>query len=310
MFAIMRWYLRTIPFEKGKHRLRAALKKHYSSGKHRVKTLYGARMWIGLDDGAQQSLLYTGKYEEDLVVCFRSLLTQGDIVIDMGANIGYFTMLAARMVGNKGRVIAFEPTPYNAERLKEHFALNRITTPMDLEVAGLSDADGELAMNMGKSSNQMLNSFAETRFEADPVIVPVYRLDRYMERRGIDRIDFVKIDVQDWEYQVLAGCKGVLEDSNRPWMAVEFQANTLYRRPVPMIQAVRLLADYGYVLYWVEPHGRFTRLPASLPLRGNNLLLTIPERVAELGDLPETMTLAQMTALRRADARRFKSGAS
>src|SRR5262249_684607 len=84
----------------------------------------GLRMRVRLDDYIGNFIYYWGCWEPDESWVIRALLRPGDVFVDVGANVGYFSPLAARAVGPLGRVIAFEPTPPTLEELRHNVALN------------------------------------------------------------------------------------------------------------------------------------------------------------------------------------------
>jgi hypothetical protein len=78
-----------------------------------IKTLYGFKLWIDpvKDQGIEKSLYYTGTYEKGTLFILRALLKEGDLMVDVGANIGLMSIFAADLVKESGKVIAFEPNP-------------------------------------------------------------------------------------------------------------------------------------------------------------------------------------------------------
>jgi len=139
----------------------------------------------------------------------------GNTVLDIGANVGDWTLAMALRVGPDGRVLAFEPVPYLAETIVKTSRINRQDQVEVLNLA-LSDADGtaEFSVEQGNSGGsrlgQMAGDFAMTT-------VPTRRLDSLLaERPDITRIDFIKIDVEGFELHVLEGARATLARFHPP----------------------------------------------------------------------------------------------
>lgn len=137
------------------------------------------------------------------------LCRPGDCVLDIGANVGDWTLAMALRVGPGGRVLAFEPVPYLAETIAKTSRINR-QDQVEVHNLALSDADGtaEFSVEHGNSGGSRLG-----RMEGDFAMttVPTRRLDSLLaERPGITRIDFIKIDVEGHELEVLQGAHATL----------------------------------------------------------------------------------------------------
>ncbi|MDP2430930.1 MAG: FkbM family methyltransferase [Pseudomonadota bacterium] len=137
------------------------------------------------------------------------LCRPGDCVLDIGANVGDWTLAMALRVGPVGRVLAFEPVPYLAETVAKTARINRHDW-VEVHNLALSAADGtaEFSVEQGNSGGSRLG-----RMEGDfsMTTVPTRRLDSLLEGRpDINRIDFIKIDVEGHELEVLEGARATL----------------------------------------------------------------------------------------------------
>src|SRR5579859_719318 len=127
------------------------------SDTHVSKTEFGARMRCRLNDLIQRKIAYFGVWEPNLTDFFRDSLRPGDVAIDVGANIGYFTLLASSLVGATGRVISIEASPQIFGLLAENIELNKLSNVRAVNCAA-SYADGEMPVyacgedNIGHSS--------------------------------------------------------------------------------------------------------------------------------------------------------------
>lgn len=127
----------------------------------------------------------------------------GNTVLDIGANIGYYTLIMSKLVGSTGKVYAFEPEPKNFEILKKNIELNKLDNVI-LEQKALSNIDGVTYLELSKDSGQH-------RLSDHGVKVESISLDSYF---GEGEIDFIKMDAEGSEYKILKGMKNVLKNKN------------------------------------------------------------------------------------------------
>ena len=147
-------------------------------------------------------------YETQLVQRF---VRDGDVFLDAGANIGYFTVLAAACVGSAGRVLAFEPEPRNYALLTKNIELNRLSTRVSSWCAALGAAPGraELHLHPDNLGDHQLHAVAQRR---ETIAIDVLNAEALFHA-GISRVDFVKIDTQGAESAVIDGLMPLLEAS-------------------------------------------------------------------------------------------------
>jgi FkbM family methyltransferase len=170
------------------------------------------------------SSLYFGNvlYEPQTTQYFRRHLGRGSVFADVGANHGYFTILAAALVGEEGRVFAFEPNPPVYEQLVQHVRLNRFDERVVLLQEALSDTAGDgrrlfvsnCPGNSGLSSlTPAEESIAAGSLSADRTIpVRTDTFDRWLAAAGVERVDLVKIDTEGAEAHVVRGMSKALQE--------------------------------------------------------------------------------------------------
>jgi FkbM family methyltransferase len=220
--------LRPLQF-RGKERLANAILPR--SGR-RSTYIFGARFSLDLSDFIQRHI-YAGSYERLETQRVRGILRPGMTFVDIGANVGYYTALAASAVGPEGRVLAFEPSRYAFPRLQRMIAANHLSS-VTVFACGLADTPGETIL-YGGAEDDLLNNHTATMVPNDNPhrsTVEIDTLDRVAERLGIRHIDLVKIDVDGYEMRVLLGASGLLRagcidnlllECNEHWFG---QANT------------------------------------------------------------------------------------
>jgi FkbM family methyltransferase len=138
------------------------------------------------------------------------LLAPGDVFVDCGANLGLWSLVAAPLVRDRGRVVAFEPNPQTAERLSRN--AEQASGVIDVRAIAVTDRQGRVRLDPGDGHNVSRVSPSGT------IEVPATTLDRALDAAPTG----IKIDVEGEELAILKGARGVLE--SRPWLAIEFCA--------------------------------------------------------------------------------------
>jgi FkbM family methyltransferase len=182
----------------------------------------------------------------------RSLARQGDVVIDAGANIGLFTMLAAGRVGPQGRVIACEPSPTTMELLRGNLGRNAYDW-VELREVALAEAPGRLEMHVFPPGSGF-SSFAPADAAASSQVeVAVTTLDD-VAGDLLDRTRVVKLDVEGAEFRALQGASRLLEGP-RPDFIVELEPEHLERQGSTIEEVQALFEDTGYCAYAIGERG-------------------------------------------------------
>ena len=170
-------------------------------------------------DGGDFKLLFRHESEarNELAHC----VAPGDVVLDIGAHHGLYTLLLSRLVGESGLVHAFEPHPSNVEKLRENIELNGMANVVVNELA-VSKKRGVSLFNYGNSST--VSSLKELSKQRDDWHeVQTVSVDEYVRAAGVGRVSFVKIDVEGAEDWVLAGMEAILA-RDCPTLLLEFHS--------------------------------------------------------------------------------------
>lgn len=185
-----------------------------------VRLASGVRMRVSLDDRVQRLSAF-GLYERPELDLLRALLRPGGTMLDLGAHVGTYALHAARAVGASGAVVAFEPVPTNAARLRENVALNGFTQVEVIEAA-VSDAAGRATFSAVDVAGE--SGWGSLVIDASDVTraldVEVVTLDAFAAARGLARVDLIKLDIQGSELQALRGAEQMLRTS-RPAILCE-----------------------------------------------------------------------------------------
>jgi len=176
-----------------------------------VRSLYewhdGRRMWLASDRYLEREIIETGSFEPSGTAVVRRLVKPGDVVFDVGANVGYYTVLMAKLVGEGGRVVAFEPTAHYRSVLERNVQVNELTNVVVLP-HGLSSTVTSARAHIGESS-ATLHWVADSEPSASEDVL-LRPLDDVVSGLGIARLDFIKIDVDGHEPAILQGAWNTL----------------------------------------------------------------------------------------------------
>jgi FkbM family methyltransferase len=156
----------------------------------------------------------------------RSLIVPGMVIVDVGANVGFYTLEMAAWVGPGGRILAFEPDPVNYRLLQTRVA-KAMFTNIDLYRVALGDETGHATLYSSaynRADNRLSRSHLERHVEVCDV--ELHTLDEFLVARDIHVIDALKIDVQGSEFNVLRGALKTLHAGVR-WMWIEFSPGHL-----------------------------------------------------------------------------------
>ena len=221
-----------------------------------VQTRWGDKLEVTLPDLISGVISATGQWEPAITDYVRTRLRSGDTFIDVGANIGYFTLLASRLVGPTGHVYAIEASPSIYRRLTHNVELNRRSNVTAINAAA-SDRAGELSIYLDSSGNfghsttiERLASASRMRPEA---IVRSGTLDQLIGDDALRRAHLIKVDVEGAESAVLSPLLGSLSEfgERTEWLAELSPANC----PGGQAELDRIyhsFIDAGYVGYAVE----------------------------------------------------------
>jgi len=184
-----------------------------------------------------------GTHEPQVMQTIKDLVQPGWTTIDIGAHIGYSTLLLATCVGPKGRVIAFEPLTENFKLLQENTRLNGFSN-IFAENLALMGQSGQIELRSATPGaiTWVASTSVDQATAVEGRIVEGITLDEYAERKRIERIDFVKMDVEGAEASVLSGMTSIL-GRDKPILLIEIHEYNRYGESHP---ALRKLREYSY----------------------------------------------------------------
>jgi len=187
----------------------------------RTARICDAEFQLDLSDFIQRRI-YSGSFERLQSKIVRSHLRPGMTCFDVGANVGYYTALFAQAVGSGGRVFSFEPSDYAFPRLQAMIERNRLTWVRPVKLA-VTDSIGQGVLYGGVQEDALGNHTATMVKNSNPAqtIVETTTLDVFCDQFGIERIDFLKVDVDGFEPAVIAGAQSLLNQGRISHVLIE-----------------------------------------------------------------------------------------
>jgi FkbM family methyltransferase len=240
-------------------------------------------VWLARND-ALGDQLFSGAFERDERAFVSNFVLPGMAVVDVGANAGLYTVIAAKRVGPSGCVIAFEPSPRELRQLRTHLSLNRCVN-VSIEEVALGDAAGRGDMLIVEGRETGCNSFhirdadaAETR----PLSVEICTLDDYYRRGRLPRVDFIKMDIEGAELSALRGATRVFRDLQPVLLCeiVEERTAPWHYRGLEIIELVR---SWGYEWFGFAGGGRLEPVPAAQETFSANFVAFPRNRIPRSG---------------------------
>ncbi len=192
-----------------------------------------------------RSMVESGIWEPETTRLVNDLVKPGMKVLAVGANFGYFAMLIAKQVGPTGHVWAFEPTSKYREQLTWHVKTNNLGDRVTIVPFGLSDSHKTGTIDLTPQSASMHYAPNITRVGSEEI--DLKPLDEVTRELGVDRIDFVSMDIDGHEEAFLKGAKSTLTQ-HLPPITMEFAQQCLYFAGSDSLKVAALLHEFGYVI--------------------------------------------------------------
>ncbi|MCW3123116.1 MAG: methyltransferase, FkbM family domain protein [Flavipsychrobacter sp.] len=240
--------------EKARLRVAKKLYDYQSASIHGIDMVVplqndGLVCFINTKDLIGWKIFFTGEYERGTNRVLEQYVKEGDIVIEAGANLGSETVLLSKMVG-KGRVYGFEPNPYTFDRLKTNVAINELTNVEVFDIA-MGEKNGSISFNIYPKN--FCNAGMSSKYMETPltrkITVQQQTLDSFVKAHNISKVDFLKMDIQGAEMDLL---KGAGETMAKYKPKVFLEALEVYNDVKAMYEELK---KYGYTVHNISDEG-------------------------------------------------------
>lgn len=241
--------------QRRRYRQREATWRQLSASQAYVQHEVGPGLVLDLPARSELSrLVYVYDLEGTERLLLAHLLRPGDFFVDVGANFGLYTVDAATRVGPSGAVLAFEPGANAHAHLLHNIARAKLGNVEARKIA-LSDREGHAVLNVSRDGRDAWNTLGASLDESarDGEDVPTQRLDTVLEARPRPSPAMMKVDVEGWECQVLAGAERLLAGPDAPILQVEFAQDYFAANGVSIERLRDSMVKHGYELF--QPAG-------------------------------------------------------
>ena len=218
-------------------------------------------MLLNPTEHIQQQLFWYGYYEKDLSDLLKKMLRSNDVFIDIGANIGYFSLLSAKILPSI-KVFSFEPVKDLFQKMNENFSLNDSKNIVAISAAvGEMNEQRELYLstpdNLGMSSFQQPENYSGRREK-----VKVISIDDWFKTSGLTKINLIKLDIEGSELAALKGMRAVLEEQ-RPVLIVEINPETLLQFELKPVDIYNYLNQFNFEGFLISENGILEHLNSN-----------------------------------------------
>jgi FkbM family methyltransferase len=235
---------------------------------------------IKLNKNSLLSRLVLNDFEYEELTFLRKAVAEGDIVLDIGANIGIYTLLSSVYAGNTGMVHAFEPSLKPFKELNQNIEYNALKNVRTYNCAVSDKSDEMLELYEDMQGIDVLNNLIKPVTSASVCTkVTTISLDDFVLRNNVDvsRIKLVKIDVEGWELHVLHGAKLLLGNESPMAFLIEFTGENAIEPDKPN-SIYDLMNEYGYKWYTYDvPSGRLLPFRTYTAIVTCNLIAVTPQ---------------------------------
>lgn len=234
-------------------------------GRGIMNALFGSFLRVRMDHGLQVRLFDPTEYNQKTLLfgdgfydcesrelrLFESVLTPGMTVVDVGCNLGVYSLLAGKLVQPGGSVHAFEPSPSEYYHGLQNIRLNGLDN-ISLNQVALAESAGVRNLYIAPGGNHGINSLGNANCGTRICPVQCVKLDDYVQERNIQRLDIVKIDVEGAERLVLEGAVNTLTSLHPGLLLIEMNEEYSQALGTSTVESKRFLHRLGYNLFRVN----------------------------------------------------------
>jgi FkbM family methyltransferase len=244
-------------------------------------------LFVVWNDAIREAVL-SGQFENAERTFVQRFLRPGMVFLDVGAYYGLYALTASTRVGCSGRVIAFEPSPFQMKRLKWHLSLNRCKN-VRVENIALGSGEGESEFFVATGGSEGFSGLRAPHVGAPvrSIRVKLTTLDSYLRRRSLRTVDFIKVDVEGGELDFFKGAENLLRQTIRPLILCELQDVRTEAWGHKAKDTAAFVKSFGFRWFKPLPDGSLANLPDNLDRYEGNLVAVPEERMAQVEEMIE-----------------------
>ncbi len=249
---LVRLYTFYSPFRKGKYRLAVAAlnSEKHAPGEIIAAARDGRKLFVNPASLPYRFVYYLGEYEPSITRVISRIVKPGDICLDVGANIGWYSTLLQKLVGAGGEVHAFEPVPNVYEKLRRNITLNEPPNNVKINNLALGNTEKTVELHIFPNlpeGHHSIATFGNTEYESFPC--RMVTLDSYLTGNKIGEVNFVKMDIEGAEMMMLEGADVLFNQKRPPIWEIEMALDTTRGfgyLPNDLIEYMRGKTDYEF----------------------------------------------------------------
>ena len=256
MFQILQWYILRFSFpHRGWKFLRAYMQQSGLVKKVFIKKIFnGCFMQLIPEDHVQQYLFWYGIYENTTATAFLKTVKPTDCILDIGANVGYYSILGASKA-TQGKVFAFEPNTLLHPQIEASAALNNFKQIQIVPNAVSNVHLQDLHLYLSDAENKGMSALEiPENYSGQKKIITCVTIDEWIKTQGIQKVDIIKMDIEGAELNALHGMKNTLL-KYKPVLFVEVCNETLNRFQVTSEQVFEYIISLGYTAFAMQKNG-------------------------------------------------------
>jgi len=213
-----------------------------SSNGEIVRNIKDNKMVLDLKDlGISRELALYKIYEKNSTNQLKKILAPGMKIVEIGANIGYYALIEAKLIGEQGHIYAFEPSPYSLSFLKRNIKLNNYHN-IEVFQKAIGAENTKSRFFIADKSN--LSSFIKREGTVDNIEVEIIKLDDFLKNK---KVDFIRMDIEGYEKEVLKGLENTLSKEDAPkYLFIEIHSVLLHKKNSSAEKIIRYLEEFGY----------------------------------------------------------------
>jgi FkbM family methyltransferase len=227
---------------------------------------------LNLEEWIQQQIFLFDYFDQEGIDCVKKNLKNGDVFLDVGANIGAYALIASKIVGETGKVLCFEPVTSTFNHLKENVELNGLSN-IQIEQKALMESPQNIEIHIGDISNTGTSSIVnKVENESKSEMIEAIVFDDQF--KDLDRIDFIKMDIEGAEYSALKGMKNSIQ-KHLPKILIEISDDILKNATYTSKELIEFIINLGYEQFGINESGE--KIPLSEQASNYHNFLFVPK---------------------------------